>query len=64
MGPNYFGTVGIPVLLGRDIGPQDEGSGQRVGVINRTMAEYYFGDASPIGRRITLPNSTGAPHSN
>ena len=61
VGPNYFSTIGIPVLLGREIGPQDEGGGQRVGVTNRTMAEYYFGDANPIGRRISLPSSTGAP---
>jgi len=52
VGPNYFSTVGIPILLGREIGPQDGGNGQRVGLINETMAKYYFGDASPIGRRI------------
>ena len=52
VGPNYFSTVGIPVLLGRELGPQDEGNGQRVGVLNQTMARYYFGDANPIGRRI------------
>jgi predicted permease len=52
VGPNYFSTVGIPVLAGREIGPQDEGSGQRVCVINQTMARYYFGDEIPIGRRI------------
>ena len=52
VGPNYFSTVGIPVLAGREIGPQDEGSGQRVCVINQTMARYYFGEEIPIGRRI------------
>jgi predicted permease len=52
IGPNYFSTVGIPILVGREIGPQDSGNGQRVGVINQTMARYYFGDESPIGKRI------------
>ena len=52
IGPNYFSTVGIPILVGREIGPQDSGNGQRVGVINQTMARYYFGEESPIGRRI------------
>ena len=52
VGPNYFSTIGIPILLGRDIGPEDGGNGQRVGVINETMAKYYFGDSSPMGRRI------------
>jgi len=59
VGPNYFSTVGIPILAGREIGPQDEGSGQRVGVINQTMTKYYFGDENPIGRRIwdTFPTT-------
>lgn len=52
VGPNYFSTVGIPILLGREIGPQDSGNGQRVGLINETMAKYFFGDSNPIGRRI------------
>jgi predicted permease len=52
VGPNYFSTVGIPVLAGREIGPQDGGGGQRVCVNNQTMARYYFGDDNPIGRRI------------
>jgi predicted permease len=52
VGPNYFATVGIPILVGRDITEEDGGSGQRVGVINQTMARYYFGNESPIGRRI------------
>ena len=52
VGPNYFATVGIPILVGRDITDEDGGSGQRVGLINQTMARYYFGNESPIGRRI------------
>ena len=53
VGPGYFSTLGIPVLLGREIGPQDAAPGQRVGLINRAMARYYFGDANPIGRHIS-----------
>jgi predicted permease len=52
VGPGYFSTVGIPILMGREIGPEDGGAGQRVGVINQTMARYYFGNENPIGRRI------------
>jgi predicted permease len=54
VGPNFFSTTGIPLLYGREIGPQDSGSGQRVGVLNNTAARYYFGDANPIGRRMTV----------
>ena len=50
--PNFFSTIGTPILMGRDISPGDSGNGQRVGLINETMARYFFGNESPIGRRI------------
>ena len=53
VGPDYATTVGIPVLLGRDISQQDSGNAPRVCLINQTMARYYFGDESPIGRIVT-----------
>ena len=54
VGPNYFSTAGIPILSGREIGPQDSGRGQRVGLVNQTAAGYFFGDANPIGKRIVV----------
>jgi predicted permease len=53
VGPNYFATVGIPILMGRDISLGDSGGAPRVGLINQTMAQYYFGKENPIGRQIT-----------
>jgi predicted permease len=50
-GPNYFSTVGIPVLIGRDVQARDS-IGSKVCWINQTMAKYYFGTESPIGRRM------------
>ncbi|HKV27869.1 MAG TPA: ABC transporter permease [Candidatus Acidoferrales bacterium] len=52
VGPNYFSTIGTPILMGREIGPDDSGNGQRAGLINETMAKYFFGNENPIGRRI------------
>jgi predicted permease len=52
VGPKYFSTADIPVLLGREIWTQDEGNAPLVGVINQTLARTYFGDANPIGRRV------------
>jgi predicted permease len=51
VGPNYFSTIGIPVLMGRDVQPQDS-IGSKVCWINQTMAKYYFGTESPIGRHM------------
>lgn len=59
VGPNFFSTAGVPILLGREIGPQDEGNAPLVGVINQTMARTYFGDASPIGRRVKASATFG-----
>jgi predicted permease len=52
VGPGYFSTVGIPVLIGREIAPQDSGNGPRVAVINKTFAEHFFGETNPIGKKV------------
>jgi predicted permease len=59
VGPGYFSTVGVPILAGREIGPQDEGDAPLVGMINRTMADAYFGGTNPIGRRIRASAAYG-----
>jgi predicted permease len=51
VGPNYFTTIGIPVLMGRDVTERDS-TGPHACWLNQTMSRYYFGDANPIGRQI------------
>lgn len=53
VGPQYFATVGIPLLLGRDIGQQDNGTSPHVCVINESLAKLFFNGRNPIGRHIT-----------
>lgn len=52
VGPNFFRTLGMTIVRGRDIGPQDNETAPKVAVVNEAFARYYFGDADPIGRRI------------
>jgi predicted permease len=59
VGPKYFSAADIPILSGREIGPQDEGNAPLVGVINQTMARTYFGDTNPIGRQIKASGPSG-----
>jgi hypothetical protein len=59
VGPGYFSTVGIPVLRGRGVTPEDAGNAPRVGLINETMAHMYFGDTDPLGRTIPVNIPTG-----
>jgi predicted permease len=59
VGPNFFSTTGIPILAGREIAEQDSGNGQRVGVINETMARKFFPNSNPIGQRAFVHTTTG-----
>jgi putative ABC transport system permease protein len=52
IGPGYFSTVGIPVLMGREIGPQDSGNGPRTAVINQTFAKNFFANTNPLGKKV------------
>jgi predicted permease len=51
--PGYFATLGVPVILGREIGDQDRAGGHQVAVVNETFARRFFAGRSPIGLHIT-----------
>jgi predicted permease len=51
VGPDYFATVGLPILRGRGFTEQDNESAPAVAVISETFARYYFGAEDPIGKR-------------
>jgi predicted permease len=53
VGPQYFSTVGIPMLLGREFGFQDTAASPRVCVINDAFAKKFFAGRNPIGRHVT-----------
>ena len=51
VGPDYFTTMGIPLVLGRGFGPRDTDKSQKVAVISETMAQRFFPNGSPLGKR-------------
>lgn len=51
--PGYFRAMGIPLLHGRDFGPDDRGGTPKVVIINDTMARRAWPGQNPIGQRIT-----------
>jgi len=57
VGPNYFSTIGVPVILGREITAQDFSSAAHVAVVNETFARFYFGGRSPLGHKIYMQDS-------
>ena len=55
VGPDYFKTMGIPLLAGRDLADADDETGAPVAVVNATFARRFVGEpARAIGRRIRL----------
>ena len=57
--PDYFQTMGIPLLRGRLLSSADSAHAAAVGVINRKMAERYWPNADPIGKTILVSRVIG-----
>ena len=54
VGPQYFQTMRIPLLHGRDFDDRDQESAPGVVIINETMAQRYWPGGDALGRRIKL----------
>ncbi|HEV3196582.1 MAG TPA: ABC transporter permease, partial [Bryobacteraceae bacterium] len=57
--PNYFRTMGIPVLKGREFTQRDTLTAPGVIVINETMAHKFWPKDDPVGRAIRLGGADG-----
>ena len=51
VGADYFATLGIAVLAGREFTSSD---GDDVAIVNDKLAAHYWGEQSPIGRRFRI----------
>jgi predicted permease len=52
--PNYFSTLRIPLLSGREFNAGDTAAGAKVAIINEAMAKAFFPDRNPIGVNIAM----------
>ncbi|HEV3469184.1 MAG TPA: ABC transporter permease [Pyrinomonadaceae bacterium] len=63
VGPDYFPTMGIPLLAGRDFAPTDDAEAPRVVVVNEALARRFFPGPDPaaaaVGRRLTFGGPEG-----
>jgi len=57
VGPTFFETMQLPILLGRPIDAHDVEGAPVAVVINEVFAKKYFPNQNPIGRRFGLGNS-------
>jgi predicted permease len=54
----FFNAMGIPILAGRDLSPQDRQGAPIALVINQTLAKKYFPGQNPVGQTITFGDTT------
>ncbi|HKP72125.1 MAG TPA: ABC transporter permease, partial [Pyrinomonadaceae bacterium] len=50
--PNYFSTMGIPILQGREFNADDTKDHPGVVIVNEEFARRYFGGQNALGKRI------------
>jgi predicted permease len=60
VGPRFFSTMGVPLLSGREFNEKDVAGAPRVAIVNETMARRYWGNESPVGRRIAFGRNSAA----
>jgi predicted permease len=54
VGLNYFSTLGIQIVKGRDFAITDQQNTTPVAIINEAMAERFWPNQNPIGRKIKV----------
>jgi predicted permease len=58
--PNYFATVRIPLMAGRDVDDRERRGAPYGVVINQAMADLHWPDGNAVGQRISVWDSTAA----
>jgi macrolide transport system ATP-binding/permease protein len=54
VGPDYFATMGIPLVSGREFTRADDERAALVAIVNETMAAQYWRGRNPIGERVQV----------
>ena len=52
VGPDYFATLGIRRVSGREFTDSDSANSPRVAIISESLARQYFPGSNPVGRRL------------
>jgi predicted permease len=54
--PDYFRTIGTPLIRGRMFTDADDEKAPQVAIINESAARHRWGGEDPIGKRVTADN--------
>jgi predicted permease len=52
IGPDFFRTLGVPLLSGREFNDRDREGAPRVAIVNETLVRELFPNTNPIGERL------------
>jgi putative ABC transport system permease protein len=55
--PDYFATMGIPVVAGRRFIETDNAGGAAVAIVSHSVAKRYWRDGNPIGTQLRVRDS-------
>jgi predicted permease len=61
VGPDFFKTMGTPLLAGRMFNEQDRLGSLPAAIVNETFVKKYLGGAHPVGRTFQLEGMPGEP---
>jgi predicted permease len=54
VGPRFFATMGVPLILGREFREEDSASSRKVAIINEKVAQQFFAARNPIGMHLAI----------
>ena len=52
VGPDFFRTLGVPIVIGREFTDADTATSQKVAVINELFAQRFLPGMSPLGHHV------------
>jgi putative ABC transport system permease protein len=58
IGPGYFGTMGIPLVRGRDFNEQDNLDADMKVIVSEKTVRQYWPNTDPIGKRLKMGSTT------
>jgi predicted permease len=58
--PDFFATMRIPLLAGRDFSVHDGATSAKVAIVDQRFAIAHFGGENPLGRHVVVHSSEGS----